>query len=75
MTTETAPAVEIRDTEGVGCRMLVVGNPYITAVQFPANQYRSEEWLIVAQLGMPAATVHSEEDARAWLEFLARNLA
>ena len=72
MTIETAPAVEIRDTAGAGCRMLVVDNPYITAVHFPANEYRSEEWLIVAQLGMPAATVHSEEAARAWLEFLAR---
>lgn len=75
MIVETAPAVEIRDVVANHSRMLVVDNPYITAVQFPANQYRSEEWLIVAQLGMPAATVHSEEDARAWLEFLARNLA
>ncbi|OBF23085.1 hypothetical protein [Mycolicibacterium conceptionense] len=55
-------------------RMLVVdGAERITAMHFPARDYTPEEWLIVAELGLAPARVHSEADARAWLEFLARD--
>ena len=63
--------VTIREKDTSVGRMLVVDEPFLTAVQIPASEYRLEEWRIVAQLGLPPAVVHSEPDARAWLEYLA----
>lgn len=69
-------AVEIGDVTTEHGRILSTGHPtYVTAMHFPATEYRSEEWRICAQLDLPTATVHNENDARAWLEFLARKLA
>jgi len=72
-------AVEIRDVTRKHGRMLIVDEPHIGAVHFPASLLRSEEWRIVVGgvtgAELPPVTVSSEQHARAWLEFLARNLA
>ncbi len=74
----SAPQVEIRErTSSIGSRMLVAvaaGHVSVVAVQFPETSSRPEEWRIVPN-DLPQASVNNEDDARAWLEFIARNTA
>jgi hypothetical protein len=69
---KSGPVVTVRES-GLerGRRIMSVDDGRISAVCFPADGFLPEGWHIRVDADLAPAVVRSEDDARAWLTFLA----